>query len=114
MDLADTDGNGTIDQGEFIIAMKSRCTKISKIISDIKEYAVDIINKKHEADLKEAFQILDQNDNGEIDTEELIAIMKNISTEITLEECKELVQMADKDGNGSVDQEEFLIAMKNT
>jgi len=40
--------------------------------------------------------------------------MKNISTEITLEECTELVQMADKDGNGSVDQEEFLIAMKNT
>jgi len=55
MNIADKNKGGTIDQREFLIAMKNRSTKISKIIRDIKKYAKDIIDKKHDNDLRQAF-----------------------------------------------------------
>jgi len=35
--------------------------------------------------MKEAFQIIDQDDTGEVDVEEMKAILKNISSGITKE-----------------------------
>ena len=51
--------------------MKSKSRKTSKIIFEIKTYAKDIIDKKHDQDLKEVFKIFDEDNSGEIDAEEL-------------------------------------------
>ena len=59
MNVADKDRSGTIDQEEFLIAMKSKCSvRISKIIEDIKKYAIEIVNRKQEKDIKAAFAVL--------------------------------------------------------
>ena len=75
MKIADKDLGGTIDQGEFLVAMKNKSSKVSKIIREIKKYAKGIIDAKHDNDLREAFKIFDQDNSGEIDAEELRATM---------------------------------------
>ena len=59
MKLADKDNSGYIDQEEFLIAMKCESKGTSQIIKQIKEHAVDIIQKKQEQDIIDAFQVLD-------------------------------------------------------
>jgi len=46
--MADKDNSGTIDQEEFLLALKNKSTKISRIIRDIRKYSHSIIDKKHE------------------------------------------------------------------
>ena len=43
MKIADKDNSGSIDQMEFLKAMKNSSSKVSKIIKEIKLYAKDII-----------------------------------------------------------------------
>ena len=113
MKIADKDGSGSIDQGEFLHAMKNTSSKVSAIIRQIKQYAKGIIDKKHDNDLRAAFAVFDEDNSGEIDAEELRAIMSNISTDITQEQIDELMKVADKDDSGFIDQAEFLMAMKS-
>ena len=63
--------------------MRSKSSKNSKIIREMKKHAKEIIDKKHRNDILDAFKILDSDGTGEIDTEELREVMKNISTDIT-------------------------------
>lgn len=65
--------------------MKSKSRKTSKIIFEIKTYAKDIIDKKHDQDLKEVFKIFDEDNSGEIDAEELWEILMNVSDSISQE-----------------------------
>jgi len=44
MKLADKDDSGSIDQEEFLYAMKNTSSKISAIIREIKKYAKTIID----------------------------------------------------------------------
>ena len=46
MKVADKDDSGFIDQAEFLMAMKSRSSKTSLIIRQIKAYAKSIIDQK--------------------------------------------------------------------
>jgi len=64
MKIADKDKGGTIDQGEFLIAMKNKSSKVSKIIREITKYVKEMIDSKHERELKDAFSILDQDNSG--------------------------------------------------
>ena len=93
--------------------MKNRSQKTSKIIRDISTYATQILKAKQEADMREAFKVLDQDASGEIDSEELKEIMSKISSGITDEQINELISLVDKDGSGSIDCDEFLVAMRS-
>ena len=63
--------------------MKNKSKRLSQIIKEIKVYAKSIIDAKHDADLREAFQVFDEDNSGEIDSEELREIMQKISSGIT-------------------------------
>ena len=55
--------------------MKNKSKRLSQIIKEIKVYAKSIIDAKHDADLREAFQVFDEDNSGEIDAEELKVIL---------------------------------------
>ena len=48
MKVADADNSGHINQEEFLIAMKNKSSKVSKIIREIKNHAKDILVAKYE------------------------------------------------------------------
>ena len=45
--------------------------------------------------MKEAFHIIDDDDSGEIDVDEMTAIMKNISSDISEAQLDEIMSIAD-------------------
>ena len=56
---------------------------VPDMIAKIKKYGREIIEEKHDNDVKEAFELIDEEGSGEIYSEELREIMKNISSDIT-------------------------------
>eukprot|EP00091_Calanus_sinicus_P004855 TRINITY_DN15225_c0_g1_i1.p1 TRINITY_DN15225_c0_g1~~TRINITY_DN15225_c0_g1_i1.p1 ORF type:complete len:151 (-),score=60.35 TRINITY_DN15225_c0_g1_i1:59-511(-) len=87
----DADGNGIIEFDEFVTMMK------------MKAHEVD-----DEADLRQAFQMFDSNQDGFIDMTELRQVTVMLGTLLTKEEVDDFMAEADKDGNGKLDSDEFV------
>lgn len=90
----DTDGNGTIDFGEFLDLMAH---KIKDLDSD--------------EELREAFKVFDKDQNGYISAAELRHVMINLGEKLTEEEVELMIKEADTDGDGQVNYEEFVRMM---
>ncbi|PPD80097.1 hypothetical protein GOBAR_DD22974 [Gossypium barbadense] len=62
-------------------------------------------------EIKEAFDVFDDNKDGFIDATELQRVLICLGVKgkmVTVEECKRMIRMADKDGDGRVDINEFF------
>ncbi|QCD77645.1 calmodulin-like protein 11 [Vigna umbellata] len=94
MSEVDTDGNGTIEFGEFLNLMARK----------MKE-------SEAEEELKEAFRVFDKDQDGYISASELRSVMRTIGEKVTDEEVAQMVKEADLDGDGLVDYEEFVRMM---
>ncbi|XP_056168080.1 calmodulin-2/4-like [Syzygium oleosum] len=90
----DIDGNGTIEFGEFLNLMARK----------IKETEI-------EEELKEAFKVIDKDQDGYISPNELRRVMINLGEKLTEEELEEMMREADLDGDGRLDYEEFIRTM---
>ncbi|KAE8677037.1 Calmodulin [Hibiscus syriacus] len=94
IDEVDTNGNGTIELGEFLNLMERKM-------------------KETEADdeLREAFRVFDKDQDGYISPHELRLVMINIGEKLTDEELEQMIREADLDGDGQVNYEEFVRMM---
>ncbi|CAL9052493.1 calmodulin-like [Musa acuminata AAA Group] len=90
----DSDGNGTIEFGEFLNLMARK----------VKETNI-------EEELKEAFKVFDKDQNGFISAAELRNVMINLGEKLTDEEVDQMIREADLDGDGQVNYEEFVRMM---
>ena len=90
----DSDGNGTLDFEEFLALM---CKKMADTDIDL--------------ELKNAFNIIDLDANGKINTNELKRLFESSGDKVTDEEVEEMIREADLDGDGLIDLEEFKRVM---
>ncbi|KAL4582439.1 hypothetical protein LXL04_006988 [Taraxacum kok-saghyz] len=86
----DTDGDGFIDLNEFIEFQRG-----GSGASD------------GDKDLREAFDLYDQNKNGKISAAELHSVLKSLGEKCSLKDCRKMIASVDIDGDGSVNFEEF-------
>ncbi|CAL0324051.1 unnamed protein product [Lupinus luteus] len=93
----DVNGDGCMDMDEFGELYQS-------IIED----------RDEEEDMKEAFNVFDQNRDGFITVEELRSVFASLGLKQgrTVEECKKMIMKVDVDGDGMVDYNEFKQMMK--
>ncbi|XVF65566.1 hypothetical protein PTKIN_Ptkin09bG0258900 [Pterospermum kingtungense] len=66
-------------------------------------------NKDEEEDMKEAFNVFDQNGDGYISVDELRSVLVSLGLKQgkTIEDCKRMIMKVDADGDGRVDFMEF-------
>ena len=68
------------------------------------------LNAEQIADLKNAFDAMDTNKDGEITKDELKTLLSGLGAEVTDEHCDEMIAMCDANGDGKVNFEEFCNA----
>lgn len=97
IDKIDINRDGFVDMEEF-------GTLYQSIMDD----------KDEEEDMREAFNVFDQNDDGFITVEELRSVLSSLGLKQgkTLEDCKIMIIKVDVDGDGMVDYKEFRQMMK--
>ncbi|XP_073060540.1 probable calcium-binding protein CML18 [Primulina eburnea] len=94
MSELDVDGDGFIDLNEF------------------KAFHFGGGDKNKE--LKEAFDLYDQDKNGKISATELHAVLKSLGEKCSLVDCRRMISNVDVDGDGCVNFEEFKKMMNGT
>ncbi|XP_071732636.1 probable calcium-binding protein CML23 [Rutidosis leptorrhynchoides] len=84
----DTDGDGFIDLNEFIQFIQRS-------------------GGENNDELREAFDMYDQNKNGKICASELHSVMKSLGEKCSFKDCQKMIASVDVDGDGCVNFEEF-------
>uniref|UniRef100_V5HR66 Putative calmodulin-b n=1 Tax=Ixodes ricinus TaxID=34613 RepID=V5HR66_IXORI len=92
--MVDTDGNGTIEFGEFLFMMSKKMKETDS-----------------EEELREAFRVFDKNGDGFISASELRHVMTNLGEKLTDEEVEDMIKEADLDGDGLVNYDEFVTTL---
>ncbi|XWS09328.1 hypothetical protein CRYUN_Cryun40dG0075800 [Craigia yunnanensis] len=71
-------------------------------------------DKDEEEDMKEAFNVFDQNEDGYISVDELRSVLASLGLKQgkTVEDCKRMIMKVDVDGDGRVNFKEFKQMMK--
>lgn len=101
-DLADSDGDGSIDIGEFVQLM---FPSAGQLISNLKQ------NFATEADVRAAFASWDSNKDGQISFDELKSAVQRSGQKLTEEDINAIFVVGDIDQNGEIDLDEFLKMM---
>lgn len=91
----DTDGNGTVEFAEFEDFMLTSGV-LNKIPDEMDE------------NLRDAFKILDKNNDGYIDKEELIFYMTKFGDKMAVKDAEEMIEEADQNGDGRIDYKEYV------
>ncbi|XP_027342903.1 calmodulin-like protein 3 isoform X2 [Abrus precatorius] len=93
----DVNGDGCVDIDEF-----------GELYGSIME------ERDEEEDMREAFNVFDQNGDGFITVEELRTILSSLGLKQgrMVEDCKKMITKVDVDGDGMVDFKEFKQMMK--
>merc|ERR1712106_612748 len=101
-DLADSDGDGSIDIGEFVQLM---FPSAGQLISNLKQ------NFASEADVRAAFASWDSDNDGQISFAELKSAVQRSGQKLTEEDINAIFVVGDIDQNGDIDLEEFMKMM---
>ncbi|KAK6924939.1 Protein kinase domain [Dillenia turbinata] len=94
MEVADVDGNGVLDYGEFV-AVTIHLQKIE--------------NDEH---FRQAFMFFDQDGSGYIELDELRVALADESGEIEADVLNDIMREVDNDKDGRISYEEFVSMMK--
>ena len=86
----DTDGNGTIDFGEWLTLMTKR-----------------VNDKDTRANISKIFALYDDERTGFVSIKNLRRVAQELSENVSEEELQELITRADTDCDGLVSEEEF-------
>ncbi|XP_061190487.1 calcium-binding protein LPS1-beta-like [Saccostrea echinata] len=95
----DKDGKGLLDFNDFLAIMTKKMTQ-----------------KDETEDLEKAFQLLDRDGDGKINSGDLKWVASELGyfTGTMAEELQEMIDFADRDGDGLVNEREFLKFLKKT
>ncbi|KAK4370699.1 hypothetical protein RND71_010174 [Anisodus tanguticus] len=93
----DVNGDGCVDIGEF--------GSLYQTIMD---------ERDEEEDMREAFNVFDQNGDGFISVDELKSVLASLGLKQgrTIEDCKQMIKKVDIDGDGMVNFAEFKQMMR--
>ncbi|XP_069108121.1 uncharacterized protein [Argopecten irradians] len=91
VETADLDRNGTIEFEEFVLMVANR----------LKDF--DIISE-----MKEAFEVFDQDDDGFLDKDDIRKAMAGLGVTLTEPEVTEMMEIADQDKDGRLNYKEFV------
>ena len=91
MDVVDADGNGSVDFREFLVTMTNE--------------------RDENQEIREAFKVLDRDNDGFISAEELKTAMIRLGERGSDEEVEEMIREADTDMDGQVSYQEFVQMM---
>ncbi|PRQ37797.1 putative EF-hand domain pair protein [Rosa chinensis] len=93
----DVDGDGCVDIDEF---------------GELYQSIMD--ERNEEEDMKEAFNVFDQNGDGFIAVDELRSVLSSLGLKQgkSIEDCKRMIMNVDVDGDGRVNYKEFKQMMK--
>ena len=93
----DVNGDGCVDMDEF--------GELYQTIMD---------ERDNEEDMREAFNVFDQNADGFITVDELRTVLSSLGLKQgrTVQDCKNMISKVDVDGDGMVDFKEFKQMMK--
>jgi len=92
--MIDSEGTGYVGFDEF-------CSIVRKKMQDDED----------ERELREMFRILDKEKKGEVNTNELRWILKNLGDDLTEADIDDMIADVDTDGSGWVDYNEFYKLM---
>lgn len=129
----DTNGDGKISSTEFVEVMKSLGSEtsedeVNRMMEEIDTDRDGFINLEEFAgfckagsaygdggatELKEAFHLYDQDNDGKISAEELHQILSQLGEKCTIQDCTSMINSVDSDGDGFVNFEEFKKMMTN-
>ncbi|XP_072970209.1 calmodulin-like protein 3 [Typha angustifolia] len=100
IDKIDANGDGCVDIIEF--------GALYQTIMGEKE------EEKEEEDMREAFNVFDENGDGFITVDELRSVLASLGIKQgrTAEDCRKMIRNVDKDGDGMVDFNEFKMMMR--
>ncbi|KAE8694895.1 Calmodulin-like protein 5 [Hibiscus syriacus] len=131
--MFDKDGDGAITKKELTDSLENMGVSISDtdlvqmierfdvngdMCIDINEftelYQSIMENKDEEKDMKEAFNVFDQNGDGYISVDELKSVLDALGLKQgkAMEDCKRMITKVDTDGDGRVNFMEFKQMMK--
>mmetsp|Transcript_6859 Transcript_6859/g.9484 ORF Transcript_6859/g.9484 Transcript_6859/m.9484 type:complete len:160 (+) Transcript_6859:57-536(+) len=129
-DLFDKDSDGTITISELGVVLKSlkknfNQKQLEEIIKkvdkngdgqiDFEEFLKMMSNRvgtrNRDYELKEAFNVFDQDGDGYITASELSTVMKTLGEQIDKETVDLMIEGVDRDGDGEIDFNEFKMMM---
>src|SRR4051812_42467031 len=76
-----------------------------------KKYEKNGLTEDEVMEIKEAFDLFDNDKSGEIDTEELKQALKNLGIDAKNQTLQNMMQDLDKDNSGKIDFDEFIDMM---
>ena len=105
MGKIDANGDGCVDVEEFGMLYRS-------IVGE--GQGGDGEKRDEEEDMREAFNVFDQNGDGYITVEELRSVLASLGLKQgrTAEDCRKMISKVDADGDGRVDFTEFKQMMR--
>ncbi|XP_073145234.1 probable calcium-binding protein CML18 [Henckelia pumila] len=119
----DTNGDGKIslsELGSVLNGLGSKTTEeeVARIMSeldidgdgfiDLNEFkAFHCVGSDSNKELREAFDLYDQDKNGKISAKELHTVLRSLGEKCSLKDCRRMIGSFDVDGDGCVDFEEF-------
>jgi calmodulin len=111
----DTNGSGTVNFEEFCVMMAGNTdedvnTTIPLTDEQVSE-AMTQLTDAQIAEFKEGFSLFDKDGSGNINTDELGAVLRELGQDPTEAELMEMINEVDGDGTGCIDLQEFLEMM---
>ncbi|CAK9183396.1 unnamed protein product [Ilex paraguariensis] len=94
MDVADVDGNGVLDCGEFVAV------------------TIHLQRMENDEHIRRAFMFFDKDGNGYIELDELREALADESGETDLDILNDIMREVDMDKDGQISYEEFVAMMK--
>ncbi|CAL5441382.1 unnamed protein product [Camellia sinensis] len=94
MDVADVDGNGILDYGEFVAV------------------TIHLQKMENDAHFREAFMFFDKDGSGYIELDELREALADESGETDADVLNEIMREVDTDKDGQISYDEFVAMMK--
>ncbi|TYJ42749.1 hypothetical protein E1A91_A03G108600v1 [Gossypium mustelinum] len=86
----DTDKDGFINLSEFSSLFRSSSDEVTAAL-----------------ELRDAFDLYDQDKNGLISTSELHLVLNQLGMKCSVDDCVRMIKSVDSDGDGNVNYEEF-------
>lgn len=111
---ADSNGDGVVDIEEFCKIYNSSIVGASPDQTSTVPASEEEEEEEREKDIKTAFDVFDENHDGQISAEELSVVLKSIGGRqgYSEEACRDMIRKVDLDGDGKVSYEEFKQMMK--